>query len=70
MRLIDCQAQQSSWQTPGSSRPGTAQAFLTLPGFDAFVDRERGDGQRDHRIQPPPAERGVGSSPASTPAAM
>ena len=39
---------------------GSAAAFFAVPGFDAFPYGQAGDAQRHDRVQPPPAQDGVG----------
>ena len=51
---------------PGRAHLGcrrASAAFLAVPGFDAFSYGQAGDAQRHDRVQPPPAEQGVGQQP-------
>src|SRR2546430_12465819 len=46
----------------GGNRDGSA-AVLALPRLDTFPHGEAGDGECDDRVEPPPAEHGVGQQP-------
>ena len=65
-RIRICWRADRSRQPSGEAQPDcrrASAAFLAVPGFDAFPYGQTGDTQRDDRVQPPPAEQGVGQQP-------